>query len=488
MDFYHLNHRSQSRIRAHRDAVLGSNRLGHAIFGLVLAAAVGMWLATSVQAEVPSSDTPEHPVSSTLTKGSLVIIGGSERFDNLAIWSTIVELAGGRGGKIAVIPTASGYPVEYGNDIVRVLNQAGADAFIVPVALRGFDRDHKEAVADPQLTAEVRQSHGVFFVGGEQARIKQVLMDDEGNNTPLLDAIWDVYRHGGVIAGTSAGAAVMSRIMYRNGRSVLATMTQGISMGREVDTGLGFMDPDWFVDQHCLVRGRFARALVAMQKHGFRYGIGVDEDSAVVVQDDEARVIGYRGAIVMDLSEATSDDDLEHFNLKNAKLTYLDRGDSINLETLEVTPSPEKAADRKVDPRAPDFRPMFRHRVFSNDILGNTAVLDVMCRLLDNRNDEAIGLAFDGAAARQGPVDGFEFRFYRADDTVGWETESFGGDDYTVVNIHLDIAPIKLTGPLYLKEGEKGENGPAAGNPSEPNPKAPAATQAAKPTNGSPAP
>jgi len=61
-------------------------------------------------------------------------------------------------------------------------------------------------------------------------------------------------------------------------------------------------------------------------------------------------------------------------------------------------------------------------------------------------------LAFDGAAARLGPVDGFEFRFFRDADTMGWETESFGGDDYTIVNIHLDITPIRLTGPLYLKQ------------------------------------
>ena len=75
-----------------------------------------------------------------------------------------------------------------------------------------------------------------------------------------------------------------------------------------------------------------------------------------------------------------------------------------------------------------------------------------MCRVLDNKYDEAFGLAFDGIAARNGPSNGFEFRFYREKDTVGWETESFGGDDYTVVNIHLDITPIKITGPLYIKD------------------------------------
>ena len=409
----------------------------------------------TARAELPLLDNVPEPIAPTgSTPGSLVIIGGCERFDNVAIWTSIVELAGGEGGKIAVIPTASGFPVEYGNDIVRVLNQAGVDAFIVPVALRGFDRDHRQAVQDPRLVDEVRRSTGVFFVGGDQSRITKVLVDENGNNTPMLEAIWDVYRQGGVIAGTSAGAAVMSRIMFRNGPSILSMMHNGITMGREVDHGLGFLHPDWFVDQHCLVRGRFARALVAMNKQSIHYGIGVDEDSAVVVQNNRARVIGYRGAIVLDLSESTSNESQPHFNLKNAKLTYLDRGDAIDLDTLEVTPSPEKVADRKVDPRAEDFRPSFRHQVFSNDILGNTAVLDVMYRLLDNRHDEAIGLAFDGAAARLGPVDGYEFRFYRGDDTHGWQTETFGGDDYTVVNIHLDINPIKLTGPLYLSSAD----------------------------------
>jgi cyanophycinase len=72
-----------------------------------------------------------------------------------------------------------------------------------------------------------------------------------------------------------------------------------------------------------------------------------------------------------------------------------------------------------------------------------------MSTLIDNRHNEAIGLAYDGAAARRGNTPGFEFRFYREHDSVGWETESFGGDDYTVLNIHLDIRPITVKGPLY---------------------------------------
>ena len=278
----------------------------------------------SLRAETPIIPLEEPPQSCS-GAGSLVIIGGSERFDNRVIWTTIVELAGGAGCKIAVFPTASGFPVEYGNDICRVLNDAGAEAFTVPVALSGFDIDHRDAVHDQDLTERVRGANGIFFVGGEQARIRKALVTEGGKNTPMLDAIWQVYRKGGVVAGTSAGAAIMSRIMFRQGRSVLSNMQNGVTMGKEIDIGLGFMDANWFVDQHCLVRGRFARSLVAMHSQGFKYGIGVDEDTAVVVKDGEAHVIGYKGAIVMDLSDATTDEENDHFNLKNVKLSYLDQ-------------------------------------------------------------------------------------------------------------------------------------------------------------------
>ncbi|MFO0870918.1 MAG: cyanophycinase [Pirellulales bacterium] len=408
--------------------------------------------ATPAWAEMPSPEaTLPDADERDSRRGSLVIMGGSERFDNRVIWSEIVRRAGGDGSRIAVFPTASGAPVVDGEDVVRILNEEGADAFLVPLAMRGFDNDYREVARDPQLVDSVRQSQGVFFVGGEQARIRQALVTPEGDNTPLLEAIWDVYREGGVVAGTSAGAAVMSRIMYRSAQSVLNTMLNGVTMGREIDYGLGFLDADWFVDQHCLVRGRFARALVAMHKQGFGFGFGVDEDTALIVDGDDARVIGYRGVLVFDLSDASTDPDQPAFHLRNVRLSYLDRGDAINLRTLRIEPSPEKQAGRRIDPRAPEFRPRFRTRPVFNDILGNMAVYDLMVRLIDNRGDEGLGLAFDGAAALAGPTRGFEFRFYRGADSVGWHTEAFGGDDYTVANIHVDITPVQLVGPLYTR-------------------------------------
>jgi len=68
---------------------------------------------------------------------------------------------------------------------------------------------------------------------------------------------------------------------------------------------------------------------------------------------------------------------------------------------------------------------------------------------MESVHGEAIGLAFDGAAARETSVEGFEFKFIRDQECIAWYTELFGGDDYTVMNIRLDIRPIRITGPLY---------------------------------------
>ena len=112
----------------------------------------------------------------------------------------------------------------------------------------------------------------------------------------------------------------MSRIMYRDADSVLDTLLRGVQFGKEIDRGLGFLDSEWFVDQHCLVRGRFARTLVAMHDQGFKFGIGVDENSGVIVRNGkDVEVIGYKGALVMDLSKAEHNPKLGRFNLKNGK-------------------------------------------------------------------------------------------------------------------------------------------------------------------------
>lgn len=89
--------------------------------------------------------------------------------------------------------------------LVQTLNRAGAEAFVVPVSWNEVDLDVKDAVFDPELVDRVRAATGVYFIGGAQGRIVDALLDDDRQRTPMLDAIWDVYRRGGVIAGTMLG-------------------------------------------------------------------------------------------------------------------------------------------------------------------------------------------------------------------------------------------------------------------------------------------
>lgn len=417
----------------------------------VLCAAAMSTLAVLPASVATGDDIPDMGLNvAEEPRGSLMIIGGFERIDNGKIWDEFLELCGGAGARIAVFPTASDYPLRNGNDLVDHLNEMGADAFLVPVGIKDFEKDFKDAVDDPKLIEQVKQARGVFFIGGEQARIRDALMTKAGGRTAMLEAVWNVYNKGGVIAGSSAGAAVMSKIMYREAEQVLATMLHGVEWGRETDYGLGFLPKDWFVDQHFLVRGRLGRSLVAMHKHKIPYGVGIDEDTALVVEPDgNAHVVGYRGVIVMDLSDATQDEKVEGFNLKNVRLSYIGHGDTINMKTREISPSQEKLDDRKVDPQDPDFRPYFKGRLFYNDILGNTTILDMMYKLIDNRYTDGLGLAFDGAAARQGSTPGFEFRFHREKDSIGWNSEISGNDEYTILNLYLDVKPITIKGPLY---------------------------------------
>ncbi|MBA4094789.1 MAG: cyanophycinase, partial [Candidatus Accumulibacter sp.] len=138
-------------------------------------------------------------------KGSLVIIGGALRADNAAVWERMVQLAGGKGARIAVFASASASPEKTGKFLVERFNHFGARAFFVPVAVRLSGIDYQAAADDPALAGAVRSAGGAYFAGGDQGRITRALRREDGSNTRMLDALWDMYRRGGMIAGSSAG-------------------------------------------------------------------------------------------------------------------------------------------------------------------------------------------------------------------------------------------------------------------------------------------
>ncbi|MEV4783499.1 cyanophycinase [Burkholderia sp. LMU1-1-1.1] len=397
---------------------------------------------SGTKASKPAKAVPPPKPVLAPPAGNLVIIGGGLRADNAEVWQRIVQLAGGRGARIGVFGSASINPEKSAQNTVNKLNQYGAQAFFIPLGVTLPNSDYRKAAEDPEVVALIHSATGIYFTGGDQARITKALVRPDGSRTLALEAVWDVYRDGGVVAGSSAGAAIMSTTMFYDAKATLDMLKQGVTDGNEIAPGLGFIGDDVFVDQHLLVRGRFARMIPVMLKKGYQIGLGIDENSAMVVNARrDVEIIGYSGALLLDLSAAITDRGIKGFNISNATISYLDRGDKFNLVSREFTPSADKA-DNKLDPNQPDMR----GTVYTNDILGNNAVLDLMVNLIDNAQQEAIGIAF-GNPRDSSPDLGFEFRFSKTINSVGYSSTEV--EAYSVLKLRMDIRPIQLQQPLY---------------------------------------
>ncbi|GAB3257308.1 cyanophycinase [Chitinimonas naiadis] len=403
-------------------------------------------LASVLAAAVLASES----VQGTAPVGYAVPIGGALSFNNTAVWQRLVDLAGGQGSRFLVIPAAAGKPERSGAQIADALTRAGAVAEVLPVAPGWPGRDVATAVQDPELINKVLAAQGIYFAGGAQERIVDTLLP-VGKPSPLLEAIWTVYRRGGVVAGSSAGAAIMSAYMFRDAPDTLKVLRGEMREGKEVDRGLGFVGPDLFVDQHFLKRGRIGRILPMMIARGYKLGLGVEENSAAIVHGDEIEVIGAKGVLLVDLSDATRDATLKAFNIKGAKLTYLDRGDRYHLKRRELFPSAEKLADLRIDPNATPYKPYFDNNPFYADMLGDSTIVNAMSNLIDNVHPEVHGLVFAGEPRKTDPQPdlGFTFRLYKGRDSLGWYTSRMGGEDYTVANIYLDVTPVRMQRPLF---------------------------------------
>lgn len=370
--------------------------------------------------------------------------------DSQAVWQRIVDEAGGPGSRIAVFPTAAYEPARIAAQIVASLNRCGAQAETVPIAPHLEAVDLQATLNDPALIARVAASRGVFFSGGAQEYLVDTLQPC-GQDTPMLAAIRKVAQAGGVIAGTSAGAAVMSRVMFRDAMDNLAVLRGQWRAGQEYDRGFGFVSPDLLVDQHFLKRGRIGRMLPAMQALGYPFGLGVDENAAVVIRGSSLEVIGGSGAVVVDLRDAVHDEALPVFNLRGARLNYLDHGDRHDLATGQTAPAEHKRREPRIEPAQPGFRPSTRTERYFLDILGEGCFLAAMVQLLEGAFDEVQGLAYRAWPARgerAGDI-GFEFRLQRTPGLVGWRSAARGCEEYTVLGVRLDVVPVRVAEPLF---------------------------------------
>jgi cyanophycinase len=222
---------------------------------------------------------------STASHGHLVIIGGGEdRTRDKTILARFVELAGGAHAKIVVITAASAAPEERWCEYDRAFGELGVRQR-VPLHLQGRHDANDEQHIRPILDAD-----GIFMTGGDQKRLLALiggtLLDTEMHNA--------LKTRGACIGGTSAGASAMSGHMLAQGHSDLQPEKGAVSLG----AGLGFLHKV-VIDQHFSERRRLARLLSVVAANPYLQGIGIDEDTALVVERGVGIEVLGEGAVTI---------------------------------------------------------------------------------------------------------------------------------------------------------------------------------------------
>ena len=381
-------------------------------------------------------------------QGTVVAVGSSVRDDNDAVWGRLIELAGGQGAKFAVFTAPAGDPDGAAKAIIASLTRRGAVGEHVRVGPLIEGQDLAAAVRDPAWVAQVDAAQGVYFSGGQQARLIDTLRPS-GADSPLLDAVMRLFARGGVVAGESAGAAVMSELIFlAPSQDVLSLMKRPLREGQDIGRGFGLIRHDVVVDQHLIRRGRIGRLMALMQQKDKPLGLGIEEHTAVVVRGDEVEVVGDRGVLVVDFTDARRDPALGAFNVRGARLSLLDHGDRYHLGTRRMTPAASKQSGR-LDVARPDFagRPGVDHAFF-NDMLADNMMVTALSRLVDQGHRQVMGLSFvtQPAATDTRPDLGFEWRLALTPASTAYRQRP---DRYTIGEVELDIVPVSLQRPLY---------------------------------------
>ncbi|WP_250009390.1 cyanophycinase [Actinoplanes sp. M2I2] len=249
---------------------------------------------------------------------TLLIIGGAA---GPGLLRRFVELAGGDSARIVVIATASSDPAAAEAEHLAAFGRHGARHV---EALRIDDRP---AANDPRTASALRAATGVFFTGGDQERITRVI---GGTATDRL--LQDLVSSGSVVlAGTSAGAAMMSGTMIVEGDGPGVSRTS-VRTG----PGLEFLH-GVLIDQHFAERGRINRLLSAVALAPHELGLGIDEDTAILTDGDAFEVLGSGAVTVVDAGPATHIDVPESgpITLSGCRLHVLPAGRAFHLTGRE---------------------------------------------------------------------------------------------------------------------------------------------------------
>jgi cyanophycinase len=274
-------------------------------------------------------------MKSSEARGKLVIIGGSEDHEgDRRILKEFIRLAGGAQAHVIIMTVATEMVKELATEYKGVFKSRGVDK------VEAFDVSSRVDAMDEKALEAIKKATGIFFTGGDQLKITSML-----GGTRMHDLIHERYRKGTVIAGTSAGAAMMSSSMFIGG----ASDTNPRLGATEIGPGMDFL-AGAIIDTHFSQRGRIGRLLTAVSHYPQDLGFGVDENTAMIVEGKEFRVIGESAVTVVDAGAITYTNlpdigEDESLALYDVKLHVLPEGHRFDLE--KRTPIVEKRAGAK---------------------------------------------------------------------------------------------------------------------------------------------
>ena len=237
--------------------------------------------------------------SRRVTQGPVMPVGGAEETEpGGEILERFVDLAGGKKARIAIIPTASDDPQRSGDGYATLFREMGVrEADWLRVERR------EDANGEPSLSL-LREATGLFITGGDQARLVELLV-----GTLVMECIRMRNADGVIVSGTSAGASILSALMMAGGTGVGGDSNGSAARKGMVDTVAGFgLLQDIIIDQHFSQRGRMGRLLSVFAGTPGLIGIGLDEDTAVLIdREGTLETLGSDMVTIVDGRNTISD-------------------------------------------------------------------------------------------------------------------------------------------------------------------------------------
>jgi cyanophycinase len=388
--------------------------------------------------------------------GQLFIVGGGWRASNRALFAELMETRHlHESGHVGIIAAASGRPVKYGNLFRDVLAGYGMNPDqieLLPLAVvddpstTADESVWRDNAASTEVADRIRGLALVWFTGGDQSRIMDILRPGGVEASPVYRALLDQFWQGGAIGGTSAGAAVQSAVMILGGSSpgalrhglaqTYAGPEQQESGALVLGRGAGFF-PHGIIDQHFDRKARLGRLVVALlaSRREARFGFGIDEDTALVYDaaTDSAVVRGPATVVMVDATDAREADG----TISGIRLSVLSAGDTISWPGPRVDVNSLK-------------KPTIGSEYLSISNPASTGIMDPY----GGRLADILGALLTDNSAASEVVSRIQYtdgasrtiRFSADSRTFGyWEYLDGQRDSYSVLNALLEIGP--MTGP-----------------------------------------